>query len=62
MFRATCLTPSTAPTMRQLADLAPRTLALMHGPSFAGDCAGALRDLADAYAQRLTLAATAAGV
>jgi len=62
MFRATCLTPSTAPTMRQLAELAPRTLALMHGPSFAGDCAGALRDLADAYAQRLTLAATAAGV
>ena len=47
--------------MRQLAELAPRTLALMHGPSFAGDCAGALRDLADAYAQRLTLAATAAG-
>ncbi len=62
MFHDTCLTPSTAPTMRQLAELAPRTLALMHGPSFAGDCAGALRDLADAYAQRLTLAATAAGV
>jgi len=61
MFHDTCLTPSTAPTMRQLAELAPRTLALMHGPSFAGDCAGALRDLADAYAQRLTLAATAAG-
>jgi flavorubredoxin len=62
MFHDTCLTPSTAPTMRQLAELAPRTLALMHGPSFAGDCAGALHDLADAYAQRLTLAATAGGV
>ena len=45
-----------------LADLAPRTLALMHGPSFTGDCAGALRDLADGYAERLTLAAAAAGV
>ena len=40
MFRVTCLTSSTAPTVRSLADLAPRTLALMHGPSFAGDCAG----------------------
>ena len=62
MFRATCLTPSTAPTMRSLADLAPRTLALMHGPSFTGDCAGALRDLADAYAERLSLAAAPTGV
>jgi flavorubredoxin len=61
MFHDTCLTPSTAPTMRALADLAPRTLALMHGPSFTGDCAGALRDLADGYADRLALASTAAG-
>jgi flavorubredoxin len=52
----TCLTPSTAPTMRALAELNPRTLALMHGPSFTGDCAGALRDLADAYGARLALA------
>ncbi len=56
MFHDTCLTPSTAPTMRTLAELAPRTLALMHGPSFTGDCAAALRDLADGYAERLTLA------
>jgi flavorubredoxin len=62
MFHDTCLTPSTAPTMRSLADLAPRTLALMHGPSFTGDCAGALRDLADAYADRLSLAAAPTGV
>jgi hypothetical protein len=48
--------------MRSLADLAPRTLALMHGPSFTGDCAGALRDLADAYAERLSLAAASTGV
>ena len=62
MFHDTCLTPSTAPTMRRLADLDPRTLALMHGPSFTGDCAGALRDLADAYAERLALAGAAAQV
>lgn len=52
MFGATCLTATTATTLRRLADLQPRTLALMHGPAFAGDCAGALRDLADAYEQR----------
>jgi hypothetical protein len=62
MFHDTCLTPSTAPTMRTLAELAPRTLALMHGPSFTGDCAAALRDLADGYAERLTLASAAAEV
>jgi flavorubredoxin len=62
MFHDTCLTPSTAPTMRMLADLAPRTLALMHGPSFTGDCAAALRDLADGYAERLALAGAAAEV
>jgi flavorubredoxin len=62
MFHDTCLTPSNAPTMRSLADLAPRTLALMHGPSFTGDCAGALRDLADAYAERLSLATASTGV
>jgi flavorubredoxin len=62
MFHATSLTPSTAPTMRTLADLAPRTLALMHGPSFTGDCGAALRDLADGYAARVTLASTAQAV
>ncbi|HEY5981011.1 MAG TPA: hypothetical protein VIT41_15410 [Microlunatus sp.] len=53
VFGATCLTPATAPTMRKLADLDPRTLGLMHGPSYAGDCARALRDLAEAYDRRL---------
>jgi flavorubredoxin len=53
-FRATCLTPDTAATIRRLADLAPRTLAIMHGSAFAGDCAGALEALADDYAQRLS--------
>ena len=53
MFRATSLTPATAPTIRALADLHPATLALMHGPAFTGDCEQALRDLADAYDERL---------
>ena len=53
VFRATCLTPSTGPTIRALADLQPTTLALMHGPAFAGDCVQALRDLAAAYDDRL---------
>ncbi len=53
VFGATCLTPSTAPTMRRLADLDPQRLALMHGPSYTGDCGIALRDLADAYESRL---------
>jgi len=53
VFGATCLTPSTAPTLRSLADLEPATLALMHGPSYGGDCGQALRDLAGAYEQRL---------
>ncbi|HUR74297.1 MAG TPA: MBL fold metallo-hydrolase [Sporichthya sp.] len=52
MFAGTSLTPNTAPTIRRLADLEPRTLAIMHGSSFSGDCAGALRELADRYATR----------
>ena len=53
MFGATALTTATAPTLRRLAELEPRTLALMHGPAFAGDGAAALRALADAYDARL---------
>jgi flavorubredoxin len=56
LFGATCLTPSTAPTLRRLAELAPRTLALMHGPTMAGDCSAALTGLAAAYADRLAAA------
>jgi len=52
-FLATAITPSTAPTLRRLAGLAPRTLALMHGSSFAGDGAAALNALADFYDDRL---------
>jgi flavorubredoxin len=54
LFQATALTPDTAPTIRRLADLEPRTLALMHGPAYAGDCRQALLDLADAYEARFT--------
>ena len=36
MFGATALTATTAPTIRPLAELEPRTLALMHGPAYAG--------------------------
>ena len=53
MFKATALTPSTAPTIRKLAALAPTTLALMHGSSFDGDCQEALIALADGYEARL---------
>ena len=52
-FLATALTPLTAPTIRKLAALKPKTLAVMHGASFEGDCAGALNSLADFYARRL---------
>ena len=55
VFGATCLTPSTAPTIRSLAELAPRTLGLMHGPSYTGDCVQALTELASAYDERLTV-------
>jgi len=54
LFGATALTPDTASTIRRLADLDPRTLALMHGPAYAGDCRQALLDLADAYDARFT--------
>ena len=53
LFGATCLTPVTAPTIRRLAELAPTTLALMHGPAHTGDAAAALLGLADGYAQLL---------
>jgi len=46
------LNPAMGATLRQLAELKPRTLALMHGPSFTGDCVAALRALADDYDRR----------
>jgi flavorubredoxin len=52
MFRSTCLAPETTVVMARLADVNPRTLALMHGSSFSGDGAKALHDLAAAYDER----------
>jgi flavorubredoxin len=56
VFGATCLTPRTGPTIRQLAELAPVTLAVMHGSCFSGDTTAALNALADNYDQRLEAA------
>jgi len=38
-------TPLTAQNLQKLAELKPKTLAIMHGSSFAGDCARAPDDL-----------------
>ena len=46
MFRAMTLAPGTPQVLARLADLQPTTLALMHGSSFSGDGAAALRGLA----------------
>jgi flavorubredoxin len=54
LFAYSCLSPATPGAVDRLAALEPRTLALMHGSSFSGDCAGALRALADAYRVRLS--------
>ena len=52
LFRQTSLGPAVPATYRRLADLEPRTLAVMHGSSYDGDCAALLRALADVYEQR----------
>jgi flavorubredoxin len=54
MFKYSCLNPGMGATIRSLSNLAPRTLALMHGPSFTGDGAAALRALADDYDRRVS--------
>jgi flavorubredoxin len=53
LFRFSSLHPSTGRTIRRLAELAPRALALMHGPTFTGDGAAALRALAQDYDRRI---------
>lgn len=52
IFRASSLGPNTNETLTRLADLEPARLALMHGPTYVGDGAKALRDLAQAYDER----------
>jgi flavorubredoxin len=53
LFKYSSLNPSMGATIRGLAELSPHTLALMHGPSFSGDGAAALRALADNYDRRI---------
>jgi flavorubredoxin len=48
-FGYTALTPATGATIRRLAGLRPRTLAVMHGSSFRGDAAPLLGALAAFY-------------
>lgn len=62
LFRYSSLNPGMGATIRRLAQLAPRTLALMHGPSFAGDGAAALCALADDYDRRVRTALIDAGI
>jgi len=46
-------TPLTAPALEELAALAPRRLAVMHGSSFTGDGGGALRELKEVFREIL---------
>lgn len=56
LFAYSSLSPTTPKTIDRLAALAPRTLALMHGSSYNGDCSAALHALADAYRHRIAAA------
>lgn len=52
LFKYSALNPGMGATIRRLSGLAPRTLALMHGPSFRGNGAAALEALAAEYDRR----------
>jgi len=52
LFKYSALNPAMGATIRGLAKYNPKTLALMHGPSFAGDGTAALHALADEYQRR----------
>jgi flavorubredoxin len=54
-FQSTSLTPATAQTIRMLAALKPRRLAVMHGSCFEGDCAALLAELAAFYEDALAV-------
>ncbi len=49
VFHASALSPDTGAILHRLAGLRPKTLALMHGSSFNGNCAAALDALAVYY-------------
>jgi flavorubredoxin len=57
---STSLGPTTAPTIRRLAALEPKLLAIMHGSSFSGDGAVQMHGLADAYDAHLRTAMASA--
>jgi flavorubredoxin len=58
LFKFSSLNPGMGATIRKLAKISPQRLALMHGPTFVGDGASALRDLADDYDRRVRDAVT----
>jgi flavorubredoxin len=55
-FPAAAITPLAAPTLRRLAGLGARTMALMHAPAYQGDVAAACEALALDYEARLASA------
>ena len=57
LFHASSLAPHMPATLRALAELQPRTLAVMHGSSFTGDGGAALHALADRYEKLIVEAA-----
>ena len=60
-FGYTGVTPATGATIRRLAALRPRTLAVMHGSSFTGDTVPVLDSLASFYDDLLDKGAAARG-
>ena len=56
LMHPTSLGPTTAPTIRKLAELKPTLLATMHGASFSGNGAAALKELGDHFDKRLRAA------
>jgi hypothetical protein len=57
MWRSMSVTPDTITTLHRLAALAPKTLAIMHGSSLAGDCAAALDAFGEGLARQRLAAA-----
>ena len=55
LFAFSSLHPQMSATIRTLVPLAPKTLALMHGPAFTGDTAAALEALAGDYDDRTAM-------
>ncbi len=59
-FHSTSLAPAIGGTIRKLAALKPKRLAVMHGSCFEGDCVAELNALADYYERALSDALKAA--